>query len=80
MGNCGSDFQPILTKFFPGTNNESPSSTSDSNVKSEIDNNNIDIGLVIKLQNKLAEVEREKMRIQKRLDELDMSPRTERYV
>ncbi|XP_050306397.1 unconventional myosin-Va [Anthonomus grandis grandis] len=56
---------------------QSPSSTSDSNQKSEIESN-VDIKLVIKLQNKLSDVEREKMRIQKRLDELDMSPRIER--
>ncbi|KAL1513922.1 hypothetical protein ABEB36_003260 [Hypothenemus hampei] len=55
---------------------QTPSSTSDSNnVKSE---EVADIGLVLKLQNKLAEVEREKARVQKRLDELDMSPRIER--
>ncbi|XP_076267084.1 dilute class unconventional myosin isoform X2 [Rhynchophorus ferrugineus] len=58
-------------------NNEShTTSTSESNSKPE--ENNIDIGLVLKLQNKLADVEREKMRMQARLDELDMSPRVER--
>ncbi|XP_066263095.1 unconventional myosin-Va [Euwallacea similis] len=55
---------------------QTPSSSSD-NVKSELENN-VDIGLVLKLQTKLADVEREKDRIQKRLDELDMSPRIER--
>ncbi|XP_030764817.1 unconventional myosin-Va isoform X2 [Sitophilus oryzae] len=62
-----------------GTNeNQTPTtSTSDSNAKSELESN-VDIGLVLKLQHKLSEVEREKMRIQARLDELDLSPRIER--
>lgn len=38
----------------------------------------MDVGLVLKLQHKLSAMEREKMRMQKRLDELDMSPRVER--
>ncbi|KAK9892692.1 hypothetical protein WA026_021547 [Henosepilachna vigintioctopunctata] len=44
------------------------SSTISSDIRS------IDIGLVLKLQHKLAEVEKEKLRIQNRLDELDNSP------
>lgn len=38
----------------------------------------VDLGLVLKLQHKLSEVEREKDRLQKRLDDLDMSPRVEK--
>lgn len=38
----------------------------------------MDVGLVLKLQHKLSEVEREKIRMQKRLDEIDMSPRIEK--
>ncbi|KRT84142.1 Myosin head, partial [Oryctes borbonicus] len=38
----------------------------------------LDVGLLLKLQHKLSEVEREKDRLQKRLDDLDTSPRTER--
>lgn len=38
----------------------------------------IDVGLLLKLQHKLSEVEREKDRLQKRLDDLDTSPRAER--
>jgi hypothetical protein len=53
-------------------------STSSSDTKHESENNKVDVGLVLKLQHKLAEVEREKVRMQKRLDELDMSPRTEK--
>ncbi|EFA06975.2 unconventional myosin-Va [Tribolium castaneum] len=53
-------------------------STSSSDTKHESENNKVDVGLVLKLQHKLAEVEREKLRMQKRLDELDMSPRTEK--
>ncbi|CAH1128149.1 unnamed protein product [Ceutorhynchus assimilis] len=56
---------------------QTPSSTTDSNAKSELENN-VDIGLVLKLQNKLGDVERERARLQKRIDELDMSPRVER--
>ncbi|ENN78188.1 hypothetical protein YQE_05340, partial [Dendroctonus ponderosae] len=59
-----------------GANGESATS-SDPNPKAEPENN-VDIGIVLKLQNNLAELEREKMRMQKRLDELDMSPRIER--
>lgn len=33
---------------------------------------------MLKLQHKLAEVERERERMQKRLDEIDMSPKMER--
>ncbi|CAH1990989.1 unnamed protein product [Acanthoscelides obtectus] len=36
-----------------------------------------DVGLVLKLQHRLAEVERERERMQRRLDELDSSPRVE---
>lgn len=36
------------------------------------------MALILKLQHKLAEVEREKTRIQKRLDEIDLSPRAEK--
>lgn len=53
-------------------------STSSSDTKHDSENNKVDVGLVLKLQHKLAEVEREKLRMQKRLDELDMSPRTEK--
>lgn len=60
-----------------GSDSQTPSTTSSNGTKHESDNK-LDVGLVLKLQTKLAEVEREKMRMQKRLDELDMSPRTER--
>nr|CAI5827729.1 unnamed protein product [Callosobruchus analis] len=36
-----------------------------------------DVGLVLKLQHRLAEVERERERMQRRLDELDSSPRAD---
>lgn len=50
--------------------------TSDTSKKEEEEK--LDIGLVLKLQHKLSEIEREKERLQKRLDDLDTSPRTER--
>lgn len=40
--------------------------------------NKVDVGLLLKLQHKLSEVEREKDRLQKQLDDLDMSPRVEK--
>lgn len=61
--------------------NQTPTntSTSDSNTNQEVENeSNIDIGLVLKLQHKLAEVERNKDRMQKRLDELSTSPKIEK--
>lgn len=66
---------------FLGANGESgtPATSSEANAKTELDTI-VDIGIVLKLQNSLAEMEREKMRMQKRLDELDMSPRIERYL
>ncbi|KAJ8966303.1 hypothetical protein NQ314_003568 [Rhamnusium bicolor] len=66
IGDATSDSQT------PSTN-----SSSEANTKHETENK-VDVGLVLKLQHKLAEVEREKMRMQKRLDEIDMSPRTEK--
>lgn len=51
--------------------------TNDENKQAEIQNK-VDVGLVLKLQHKLSEVEREKDRLQKRLDDLDMSPRIEK--
>lgn len=41
-------------------------------------NGKVDVALILKLQHKLAEVEREKARIQSRLDEIDSSPRSEK--
>lgn len=38
----------------------------------------LDIGLVLKLQHKLSEVEREKSKLVKRLDELESSPKAEK--
>ncbi|XP_025829097.1 unconventional myosin-Va [Agrilus planipennis] len=38
----------------------------------------VDVNLVLKLQHKLVEIERERDRMQKRLDDIDMSPRTEK--
>ncbi|XP_022899670.2 unconventional myosin-Va [Onthophagus taurus] len=49
--------------------------TTDSNLEN---GTTLDISLVLKLQHKLSEVEREKSRLQKRLDDLDMSPRVEK--
>lgn len=53
---------------------QTPSTTSTSDNKPD----SVDVGLVLKLQHKLSEVEREKGRLQKRLDEIDMSPRAEK--
>ncbi|XP_018563166.1 unconventional myosin-Va isoform X1 [Anoplophora glabripennis] len=67
-------------KIVDGTNDSqtpSTNSSSEANAKHDTETK-IDVGLVLKLQHKLAEVEREKMRMQKRLDEIDMSPRTEK--
>lgn len=41
-------------------------------------NGKVDVALILKLQHKLAEVEREKARIQSRLDEIDLSPKAEK--
>ncbi|KAL3288840.1 hypothetical protein HHI36_003287 [Cryptolaemus montrouzieri] len=51
-----------------------PPIIDDSKINSE---EIVDIGILLKLQHKLAEVEKEKNRIQKRLDELESSPRVE---
>ncbi|XP_049824224.1 unconventional myosin-Va isoform X2 [Aethina tumida] len=56
---------------------QTPSTTSSNDTKQDPDSK-VDVGLVLKLQHKLSAMEREKMRMQKRLDELDMSPRVER--
>lgn len=74
----------MFQQFFVGTSeSQTPSSnTSSSEVKQEPENQaingKIDVSLVLKLQHKLAEVEREKSRLQKRLDEFDLSPRAEK--
>lgn len=74
----------IIIFFFLGTSeSHTPSSnTSGSDVKHDQDNQEIngkvDVALILKLQHKLAEVEREKARIQSRLDEIDSSPRSEK--
>lgn len=62
---------------------QTPSSnTSSSEVKHVQDhqeiNGKVDVSLILKLQHKLAEVEREKARIQSRLDEIDLSPKSEK--
>lgn len=49
-----------------------------SSEESKEETQKVDVGLVLKLQHKLSEVEREKDRLQKRLDDLDMSPRIEK--
>ncbi|CAG9853568.1 unnamed protein product [Phyllotreta striolata] len=51
-------------------------STGESNAQHN--ENAADVGLVLKLQHKLAEVERQKERMQKRLDELNTSPKAEK--
>ncbi|GJQ75233.1 Myo5, partial [Trypoxylus dichotomus] len=51
---------------------------TNSEINHEKKEEELDIGLLLKLQHKLSEVEREKNRLQKRLDDLDTSPRTER--
>lgn len=38
----------------------------------------IDVGLVLKLQQKLSDVEKEKERLQKRIDEFETSPKSEK--
>ncbi|XP_060520743.1 unconventional myosin-Va isoform X2 [Cylas formicarius] len=60
-----------------GASESQTPSSSDVTSKSESDNH-VDVGLVLKLQHRLADVEREKARLEKRLDELYMSPRIER--
>ncbi|CAH0551807.1 unnamed protein product [Brassicogethes aeneus] len=60
---------------------QTPSSTSDTKQETsepQDPDTKVDLGLVLKLQHKLSAMEREKLRMQKRLDELDMSPRVER--
>lgn len=56
---------------------QTTSTTSNGDSKHDADNK-LDVGLVLKLQHKLSEVEREKERLQKRLDDFDLSPRTEK--
>lgn len=63
--------------MFPGTS-ESLTPSTTSNGDSKHDTDKVDVGLVLKLQHKLSEVEREKQRLQKRLDDFDLSPRTEK--
>lgn len=54
------------------------SSSNDSQVSSaQTAEVNVDVGLVLKLQHKLAEVERERNRLRQRLDEIDTSPTNE---
>ncbi|XP_072396790.1 unconventional myosin-Va isoform X1 [Diabrotica undecimpunctata] len=59
-------------------------STSDTNTNQEVETTeppveqNVDVGLVLQLQHKLAATEREKLRMQKRLDEMDLSPKVEK--
>ncbi|XP_017772501.1 PREDICTED: unconventional myosin-Va [Nicrophorus vespilloides] len=53
------------------------SSSSSENTKMDISPSKTDVALVLKLQHKLAEVEREKSRLQKRLDDIETSPRAE---
>lgn len=70
--------------FLGTSDSQTPSSNTSSSevVKHEPENQEIngkiDVSLILKLQHKLAEVEREKARIQKRLDEIDLSPRAEK--
>lgn len=62
------------------TNQEVEPSTEQQNINVEptTDSPNTDVSLVIRLQHKLSTSERERLRIQKRLDELDLSPKVEK--
>ncbi|XP_044744142.1 unconventional myosin-Va isoform X3 [Coccinella septempunctata] len=54
----------------------SESRTPSSNEETRIDvEQKLDLGLVLRLQRKLAEVERDKLRMEQRLEELDNSPK-----
>lgn len=56
----------------------SPSNSQQSSVGSKpVVESRDRIGLVLQLQHKLAEVDRERERLQKRVDEIDMSPKME---
>ncbi|CAG9820455.1 unnamed protein product [Phaedon cochleariae] len=51
--------------------------TSDSNARNDTTEPKMDVSLVLKLQHRLSGVEREKTRMQKRLDEIDLSPKSD---
>lgn len=57
---------------------ESASESNNTNTKSSINGQKVDVGLVLQLQHKLADTEREKVRLQKRLDEIELSPKSEK--
>lgn len=60
-----------------GSESQTTSTQSSSSSKPDSDPK-VNVGLVLQLQHKLADVERERERLQKRVDEIDMSPKTEK--
>lgn len=59
------------------TNDSLPPSTHSSSSSKEEAKEKEKVGLVLQLQHKLSEVDRERERLQKRVDEIDLSPKME---
>ncbi|KAF2880492.1 hypothetical protein ILUMI_25679 [Ignelater luminosus] len=57
---------------------EGTSESNNSNIKSSANDQKVDVGLILQLQSKLADTKMVKVRLQKRLDEIESSPKSEK--